>query len=323
MNAENINSAKNLWKTIKEQFASSQTANQARFFNDFLYQPLKPEAIASFITKIKISLNKMLDVGIKLPLDILVYLVLFKFPSSLQFLRQQIMHSNKEVTVNLVLNHLTQLDNKSKSKFANTPVRETALTTNNSKPPSNKPQQCSQGYHNPSATDHPEDRCWHKHEHLAPDWWKEAQAKWRAQRKPKGNKIAHYHALLTTWISKVKADHQIVLDSGASCHMFNSSHYFSSLQECNGEHIGTGKEGANLPIKGKGKVVLTWRNSHIQLSDCLYVPDLVINLISPGVLVSKKHCLVSASGNSFKVLHKGTIAFEGFIRDNLFALNHP
>lgn len=223
------------------------------------------------------------------------------------------MHSDKEILVDLVLNHLTQLDNESKSKLTKIPVRETALITNSSKTPASKPQQCQQGYHNPNATDHPKEQCWHKHKHLAPDWWKEAQAKRRAQKKSKDNKVAHYHALLTTWINKVNTDHCIILNSGALCHMFNSTQYFTSLQKCDSEHISTGKDGANLPIKGNSKVVLAGRNSLIQLSNFLFVPNLVINLISPGILVSKKQCLVSACGNSFKVFHNGTLAFKGFI----------
>lgn len=92
VNPSNISSAKLLWLNIKEQFTSSQTANQAWIFNKFLYQQFKPDAINSFITDTKISMKKMLDVGIDLPNDILSYLILFKFPSSLHSLWQQIMH---------------------------------------------------------------------------------------------------------------------------------------------------------------------------------------------------------------------------------------
>ena len=99
----------------------------------------------------------MLDVGIELPSDILAYLVLFKFPNSLHSLCQQIMHSDKEITVDLVLNHLTQLENDSKSKLTKNPVRETALITNSSKTSTSKHQQCRQGYHNPNVTNHPKD----------------------------------------------------------------------------------------------------------------------------------------------------------------------
>lgn len=92
-------------------FASSQTSNQAIIFNDLLYHHFKPDSIDLFITEMKNSLKKIIDLGMDLPNNILSYLILFKFPSCLQSLPQKIMHSNKDVTVNLVLNHLTQLDN--------------------------------------------------------------------------------------------------------------------------------------------------------------------------------------------------------------------
>ncbi|KNZ51251.1 hypothetical protein VP01_4025g2 [Puccinia sorghi] len=41
----------------------------------------------------------MVDVGIELPQEILAYLVLFKFPTSMQLLKRQTMHSDKQLNV--------------------------------------------------------------------------------------------------------------------------------------------------------------------------------------------------------------------------------
>lgn len=54
----------------------------------------------------------MADVGIELPKDILAYLLLFKFPPVLENLKQQIMHVEKSLMVNVVFNHLIQYNNK-------------------------------------------------------------------------------------------------------------------------------------------------------------------------------------------------------------------
>lgn len=320
---ENINSAKLLWKSIKERFALSQTANQAQIFNKFLYQEFRTEDIP-FITQTKISIKKMADVGIDLPDDIVAYLLLFKFPPQLHLLRQQIMHSDKEITVDLVLNHLTQLNNKKKSKISKSKSHKTALITSERQKPSvPKDQRCRKGFHNPKSKDHPEERCWHKYKNLAPDWWKEAQAKWRAQFNHKDREVAHYHALVTTWIENISTDYRIILDSGASCHMFNSKAYFTELNKEIGDSISTGKEGANLPILGKGTVKLSWRSSHITLSNCFYVPELVINLISPGELIAEKNCQLESRGQQFKLLREDKLVFSGYIKENLFVLNMP
>lgn len=61
-------------------------------FDDFLYLTFKEDAADLFITKVKFSIKKMIDIGIYLPQDILAYLILFKFLTSLQLLKHQIMH---------------------------------------------------------------------------------------------------------------------------------------------------------------------------------------------------------------------------------------
>lgn len=248
VNSSNINSSKLLLQTINEIFASSQTANCAWVFNKFLYQQFKPDSIKSFITESKTSMKKMVDMRIDLPEDILAYHLLFKFPSLLHSLRQKIMHLDKNVTVNLVLNHLTQLENETQAKSKEVQISSTALiTSNNSKKPIPKELCCTHDFHNPLSPDHNEDKFWHKHEHLAPTWWKEAQAKWRAQSNSnsKNKEVAHYHALLMAWIKDVNPNSCIILNSGASCHMFNSPDFFLSLTYSPGDKaINTGKEGA-------------------------------------------------------------------------------
>ncbi|KNZ44817.1 hypothetical protein VP01_8797g1, partial [Puccinia sorghi] len=88
-----------LWHTIKERFSSSQASNRARIFNDFLYIKFQEDGVENFVTNVKVAIKIMVDVGIDLPQDILLYLVLIKFPTSLQILKRQIMHSDKELSV--------------------------------------------------------------------------------------------------------------------------------------------------------------------------------------------------------------------------------
>lgn len=269
----------------------------------------------------------MVDVGIDLPNDILSYLILFKFPPSLHSLHQQIMHSNKIVTMDLVLNHPTQLENKTKVKSKETKLSNTALISSH---PPKKPVpaefRCRRGYHNPQSPNHPKSKCWHLHEHIAPDWWKESQAQWRAQLNThsKAKEVAHYVALLTTWIKEVNPLNKIIINSGASCHMFNSPLFFSQLNHLSSDDfINTGKEGARLSIKGKGVVKFSWKGSSVTLSNCLYVTNLVVNLISPGKMISSKNCLLTSSKNQFYLFSESKLVFYGFIQENLFILNPP
>ncbi|KNZ61861.1 hypothetical protein VP01_13494g1, partial [Puccinia sorghi] len=66
---------------------------------------------------------------IDLPQDILAYLVLFNFPASLKPLKRQIMHSDKDLKVEFVCNHLTQFNNEAKAETRETAPTEAALYT--------------------------------------------------------------------------------------------------------------------------------------------------------------------------------------------------
>ncbi|KNZ45355.1 hypothetical protein VP01_8209g1, partial [Puccinia sorghi] len=94
---------------------------------------------------------------------------------------------------------------------------------------------------------------------------------------------------------------RIILDSGASAHIFKDKQFFSQITKGDFEVIKTGKENATLPVKGKGSVRLKWGNRAIQLEDCLYVPDIVINLVSAGALDRKRCQIHSESGNFYTI----------------------
>jgi hypothetical protein len=332
--ADNRDSAKLLWKAIKDRFASSQASNRARIFNEFLYISFKEDAVKGFITDIKVSIKKLVDVGINLPKDILAYLILFKFPDSLQALKRQIMHSNKDLTVDFVCNHLTQFNNENRAE-----IKEAGSTTQASlysnKTNSNcqkgapkgeksgtSQKRCTTGWHNPNQeSNHSADLCWHLHPDKAPNWWREAQAKWEAG-KEAAKKTNFFMSLITLWINNGKIKSKIILDSGLSSHIFNDHCYFDCLDHGDFDVIRTGKEHADLPIQGIGRVVLQWGDKKIALKGCLYVPDIVINLISPGILDGKK-CLVLANGGKFSVVKDGIDLFGGKISNNMYSVRNP
>lgn len=148
----------------------------------------------------------MLEVGITLPNDILAYLILFKFPDNMKDFKRQIMHTDKELSVEYVLNHLTQLNNELKAQGPRdgpTDRSEIALTNTKSSTGTStngEKRRCTEGWHNPKQDRlHTADKCWHLHPELAPEWWREDQNKWKA-RKNKTTVSAHYLALLTSWI---------------------------------------------------------------------------------------------------------------------------
>lgn len=324
--ATNVNSAKAIWQEIKERYSSSEASICAQIFNDFLHVSFKEEDITHFVTKIKTSIEKMNDIGIDLPQDILAYLILFKFPVTLHDLKRQLMHSNKTIGVDFVCNHLIQYNNKVKAESSDKIISapKTALVSGKNRFKSQSNSRCVEGYHNPKQDkNHLESECFHLHPEKAPEWWRDNQAKWREKQKSK-SESAHYHAFVTDWIeSKVTLSQNILMDSGASAHFFNNKRFFSELIKSNNEeHISMGKDRTNLPIKGTGTVKLIWKHQTIALSNCLFVPDLVVNLISPGKLIAKG-CSLKSSKGQFRLIRNNQCLLEGKIIKNLFVVNKP
>ncbi|KNZ44115.1 hypothetical protein VP01_94g2 [Puccinia sorghi] len=252
--ADNAESAQKLWSSIKDRFASSQSSNRARMFNDFLYVKFQEDGVETFVTDIKVAIKKLVDVGIELPQDILAYLVLFKFPNSLQSLKRQIMHSDKDLNVEFVCNHLIQFNNESRAELKES-NKSTEAALFNSKPKSSRNQEdrrpnnanqsgglkCRSGFHNPKQdNNHSSDKCWHLHPDIAPEWWKDSQAQWLANKAKKSEN--YFMSLLTLWIESGDPKSRIILDSGASAHIFNNKQFFESLEIGDFDVIKTGKQ---------------------------------------------------------------------------------
>ncbi|KNZ54404.1 uncharacterized protein VP01_2957g2, partial [Puccinia sorghi] len=109
---DNEKSAKKIWKSISEYFASSQASNRARVFNAVLHVQFNPNDVQDFITQVKTSISRLHEVGIDLPKDIIAYLILHKLPASMTNISQQITHSDKPITAELVLDHLRLPDSE-------------------------------------------------------------------------------------------------------------------------------------------------------------------------------------------------------------------
>lgn len=297
VNPENRGSAKALWRAIKERFASSQAANRARIFNLFLYLEFQEEAVEDFVTEAKVLIKRMLEVGIDLPQDILAYLILFKFPDGLQLLKKQLMHSDKELSVEFICNHLIQHSNEhraerregaSEAALATTWAQPRPRAPPNQGPPLNhQPSgrsypRCSNGRHNPRLDhSHTQAECWHENPSAAPDWWRSGR------RKGDKSNTNYFLSLISLWIDAGDPRSRLILDSGSSAHVFNDRSFFSSLALGDFDVIKTGKAGASMPVKGRGTVRLRWGERSLELRDCLFVPDLVVNLVSPGFLDEK------------------------------------
>lgn len=108
----------------------------------------------------------------------------------------------------------------------------------------------------------------------------------------------------------------IILDSGASDHMFNKIHDFSNYKSHN-EKVEIGEVGRSVEIAGKGDVELTYGNNTITLCNVYHVPSLPYCLISQTALWNKGAQIVKTGGDNFEVQIKDRKIFSGKIKNRL------
>ncbi|KNZ44624.1 hypothetical protein VP01_898g7 [Puccinia sorghi] len=195
------------------------------------------------------------------------------------------MHLDKNLKVEFVYNHLTQFNNEAKAETREAGPSEAALYAGKNKKfnkdmrgaksgqnqgssLNQKGSRFTEGVQNPKQdSNHSSNACWHLHPEKAPEWWQENQEKWKSNKDK--NQVNYYMSLVTPWINHGDPKSRIILDSGASAHIFNNKQYFSQLELRDLDVIKTGKESVTLPIRGVGKVTLTWKNRQLKLQNCL------------------------------------------------------
>ncbi|KNE97281.1 hypothetical protein PSTG_09390 [Puccinia striiformis f. sp. tritici PST-78] len=151
INHENETKARDIWTSITSYFASTQPSNCARVFNKLFDLTFNPNDVPSFITSVRTINSRLFEIGIDLPKDMITYLLLKKLPSSLSNISQQITHSDKAITSDLVLDHLRLYNNDQLTDVV-------SLFTDASK-------KCKKNAHNVQSNHH-EAKCWMLYPHL-------------------------------------------------------------------------------------------------------------------------------------------------------------
>ncbi|MBW0488787.1 hypothetical protein O181_028502 [Austropuccinia psidii MF-1] len=175
---------------------------------------------------------------------------------------------------------------------------------------------CSNGRHNQQCTTHRKEECWAENPHLRPS---------RREKKRKFlNPSAHLlvaTALITSSLSQKENLNDLVVDCGATHHMFNNKDFFHSLSFLVKINIATGDVNSTLIACGIGTVNLNCNNRIIKLEYCHFVPKLNCNLISMLELF-KKQLTIHCQGNKFILESNKEIILDGNIIDGLMYINY-
>jgi hypothetical protein len=123
-------------------------------------------------------------------------------------------------------------------------------------------------------------------------------------------------------LKRQSSSQSFVLDSGATSHMVSNKDLFVNINLTERGIIKTGSGKEALHIEGVGKICLQTNQGRIFLSNVLYVPDLVINLLSVRCLILDDY-LVRFEKDVFCVERLNRKVITGKYENNLpmFSIN--
>ncbi|MBW0558335.1 hypothetical protein O181_098050, partial [Austropuccinia psidii MF-1] len=266
VNEETSQNSHELWRRINERFASSSFNSKARVWSRFLKVVYQTD-LRTFISEFRRCLNEISLVGLEVEDIILAFTILTKLPEEFQPLIEKItLNAEQQGNPDNVLKTLHEMVLKGKA-LSNEPSKTIALNCETF--PSKTVHYCANGKHNPLVKSHGPKKCWQLHLELRQE---------RRTREACSN-FTLSRALLTLKENKLTTT-SLVLDTGASNHMFNDKHFFSSIKSCSTK-ISTGCNRSSLKAEAVGTARITDRQGKTWiLRNSLYVPALTTNLLS-------------------------------------------
>ncbi|MBW0523615.1 hypothetical protein O181_063330 [Austropuccinia psidii MF-1] len=268
-----------LWSKLTNCFASSTFNSQARIWSRFSKITYNGN-LQSFISELSQSLKEIKTVGIKVGTKILAFAILLKLPDDFNSLIEKVtLNTKTQGSPDAILNllHDAALKEEALRSSFDTNI-DSRMALNRETFRSKTIHYCSNGCHNPLAS-HPPEKCWQLHPKKKPH---------RYQKDTKTN-YTFAQALLTIDKNAIQGDVlNIVLDTGASDHMFNKKIFFLSLNKINNSTISKGCDSSSLTEIGKVTAKLIDQNGVCwTLKNLLYVPKLNTNLVALSQLASQ------------------------------------
>ncbi|MBW0482597.1 hypothetical protein O181_022312 [Austropuccinia psidii MF-1] len=229
-----------LWKKVNERFASSSFNSKARIWSKF--QKLTYEDnLKEFIANTRKCLSDIASVGIAIEDEILAFSILTKLPDEFHSLIEKVtLNSETQGNPDAILNVLHEAALKQESLSSDT-VKTLAL--NKEIFPLKIIHYCSNGKHNPLVTTHSPEKCWQLQPELKPER--------KHKNKEQKTNFTIARALFTHNSRQINQTFTIVLDTGASNHMFNNKFFFENLHQDHQTNVAKGCDKSVLTSKGR------------------------------------------------------------------------
>ncbi|MBW0467517.1 hypothetical protein O181_007232 [Austropuccinia psidii MF-1] len=214
-------------------------------------------------------------VSIVVPNELLSYSLLRKLGGNSdlsQFVENLIFNEDIIEKPLLILSQLQYFAHQNRSNIGKSESSSTALTTL-----ADEPHKiifyCGNGKHNRRCTTHKKEECWAENPHLRPS---------QKDKKHKNNPISHLsvtQALVTLSEKPQPTSNQIVIDFGATHHMFNNIKFFANHPRSIRCEVATADSQSHLRAIGIGRAVLNYNGKTLEINNCLFAPSLKCNLI--------------------------------------------
>ncbi|MBW0475379.1 hypothetical protein O181_015094 [Austropuccinia psidii MF-1] len=168
------------------------------------------------------------------------------------------------------------------------------------------------------CTTHTKETCFAENPHLRPTYCTNKR-KARSFQNPSAH-LSTAQALVTGEDLKGNCE-ELIIDCGATHHMFNSRNLFSSFIKTLLTGVCTGDTNSSLFSKGLGTVNLLINNKILVLEECLLVPNLNCNSITLMRLCNKD-LTISQSDSHFKLTIGKQVEMKGRIVNNLMRVEY-
>ncbi|MBW0482496.1 hypothetical protein O181_022211 [Austropuccinia psidii MF-1] len=317
--------AKLLWTTIHKKFASQTITNRGRTW--VRWECLRFNGnIEEYVKECLNILFKIAGIGIVMPPDIMAYSILGNISRDSNaydhIIDSMVLTMNSSINLQLVLDKLSELlqHKNTKDMFQKGIKTEKmdgcALLTNSSDYPYKMIYVCRDGKHNPKNTTHKTENCWAEYPELRPP----PRNKNKKKTSEAETRQTSLEALLTHQKLPSSSSSTLVIDCGATHHMFSDKSIFTKLILTPEEKIATSNPRSNLTCKGKGTVEIEVDKRLLTLYNCLYVPNITKNLVSLLELCTKS-MTIQKTDATFQLLNDNQILLNGQLINKLMCVS--
>lgn len=284
--------SKAVWDKLKATYQSTGPARKATLLKQLVLKRMtNDEDIRDHLNNFMDIVDKLADMEIKIPPELLSIMLLYSLPTSFENFR-------------IAIESRDTLPNPDDLKVK---ILEEYQARNG-----NEQAESSEAYHFNKGKQKPFCKSCKKKGHTTEACWGKKKT---TNEKTKGNQ-RNYNICLSTAHSSVNED-VWCLDSGCSSHMCGDKSMFSTLTPENGS-LKLASNKYTSKIEGKGRVTVNTDKEGYNFNDTLLVPDVAVNLLSVGKITDRGNKVIFEKDKAYIVEKSGEVTLTAQRKAGLY-----